>query len=106
MKLTIVKAIEAITLALNTEEVEVITLDGEEFNVTAFAELFTTDGESVYRIIGLDKIEDKVSFIVIDELLSSPNSGDIFRDKVFTYPIRDSFDEALLDYSALLAEKI
>lgn len=106
MELTTAQAIAALTLALNTEEVETITLDGEELNVTAFAELFTTDGESVYRIIGLDNTDEEAVFIVIDELLTSSTSGEIFRDKVFTYPIRDSFEEALQDYSIFLAEKV
>lgn len=106
MELTTAQAIAALTFALNTEEIETITLDGEEFNATAFAELFTATEETVYRIIGLDSTDEEAVFIVIDELLISPTSGEIFRDKVFTYPIRDSFEEALQDYSTLLAEKV
>lgn len=106
MELTTAQAIKAITLALNTEEVETIILNGEELRVTAFAEVFTATEETVYRLIGIDSTEEEAVFIAIDELPYSHMSGKIFRDKVFTYPIRDSFSEALCDYSILQAEKV
>lgn len=106
MELTTAQAIRAITFALNTEEVDTITFDGEEqFCVTAFTELFTATEDTVYRIIGIDTTEEEAAFIVIDVLPSSPSYGGIFPGHTLMYPIRDSFDEALEDCSILIAKK-
>jgi ubiquinone biosynthesis protein Coq4 len=106
MELTTAQAIATLTLALNTEEVETILSNGEELHVTAFAELFTATEDSVYHIIGLEQTEEEAAFIVNDELLTSPTSGEIIRDQVITYPIRASFQEALDDYSLIISEKV
>lgn len=106
MELTTAQAIKAITLALNIEEVETITRDEEELRVTPFAELFTATEETVYRIIGIETTEEEAAFIVIDDLPSSSTYGEILRGQAFVYPIRDSFDEALEDYSIFVAEKV
>ena len=106
MELTTAQAIAILTLVLNTEEVETILSNGEELRVTAFAELFTATEDSVYRVIGLEQTEEEAVFILIDELLTSPTCGRIVRDQVITYPIRASFQEALEDYSFLIAGKV
>ena len=106
MELTTAQAIAALTLALNTEEVETILSNGEELKVTAYANLFTATEDSIYRIIGLEQTEEEAAFIVIDDLPESPTADKIYRGQTPIYPIRDSLSEALEDYGLLLAEKL
>ena len=106
MELNTAQAVEVLTIALNTEEVETIIFNGKELRVTAFAELFTATEESVYRIIGLETTKEGASFVVIDDFITTPTAGEIISGLVFTQPIQDSFSEALADYSRLVAQKI
>ena len=106
MELTTAQAIYRLQKALNSDEPTKVTVGDNNLPVVKDAPLFVTDGCTVYRIIGIDFTDEEAVFVVIDELPASPTYGQIICGMHFVYPIRDSLDEAIGDFSLLLAERV
>lgn len=106
MELTTAQAIHRLQKALNFDEPTQVTVGDNTLFVVEDAPLFVTDGCTVYRIIGIDFTDEEAAFVVIDELHTSTTYGKIICGMHFVYPIRDLLDEAIGDFSLLLAERV
>lgn len=68
--------------------------------------LFVADEYSYYRVMDIEYDEEYAVLTVRDVNRKSTSYRKIFRDRVFTFPIREFKRDAQADFAILLAERM